>query len=697
MGKTTATVLFIDCLKKSYPNAIVAYFICKRGRPRLGTARDIIRTIAFQCTSQDPHIKSHLENLRRSGNSMTDESSEISSVIRKLLLEPLNMTQKDVFMVFDTVDEIEKEKEMEVLLRSLAELARCRSSSTGAIRILILTRPHMHVNMLMSSLSCPSTIMEYHDNERDIQTYLVQVIKASKQLQIRFEKEGIDPLAYFAEKSDGTFIWVARALEELEKIKSTEEFRLRLNALAEGSGNIESLYIALLSGYSDIDRRRINSTLQWVATAQRPLSVVELKQSVEWSLHDEIYDFPQFLDTECSCILRCTMSPSRVELVDQRLRSILIDSKRWPDYVDLRLAHSQAALLCLKCLLDDNKTTSFDKYATQFWTDHLSQSMSKGSISLELLSNAFLFFTSNRLAVWIKAYLVKRHNVHMTSRYEFEEPDWRALLGWLKAVEVPQSGQDRQVSAALQWRRSVLHANDFAEYLAKAAVSVWLSDHGDDFIGVSASFHLALQYYRQQESKYIPSDFAMHLIDTRFRPMIEWAGLTNIDSYDQKNVGVAYASLGRYSEAIECYQNSQDRNNPILWEYLGHMYHAKGQYQLEIEAYETARQKDPLRPRPFAYLACAYKVAGDISKASSFCREAIALDSSLSWLGQLIDSEHDLSMIPSDEETYEFNASVIDLRYFISFIRRPFNPRVITKLAYHTDSLATSKIYYAMD
>jgi len=671
VGKTTAAALIIDGLKQSYGGSLVTYFFCKSGKGRLSNVRDIIRTIAFQCALADKDVRSGLESLKRAMFSITNES-DISAAFSKLLHEPLSRTAKDIFIVLDGIDEIANTSERQIIIDSFVELSASRSSTEPAVRILVLSRPHVHNKRLSPRFI--SAVMDYQDNERDIQTYVSDVIAGPTDLKTRFIKAGIDPLIYFTEKSNGTFIWAARTLEELQKTKSAEEFCSSLKSLAEGSESREALYINLLSGYDGLDRRRINVSLQWVVTAQRPLSVPELKTLVEWSLQDEIYDFTGFLDTECSCLLRCEGGTSSVELIDRKLRPILVNSERWPDYVDLRMSNGKAAIFCLKCLAtEDDQSRMFIKYAARFWTDHISQSALSGTVATEVLLNLFNFFSSKNLNRWIKTYLINTHKFFLTERYEFDEPNWSSVLGWLKAMETPPKNEE--VVAAIEWRKIVLGKNTFADYLGKAAVSVWLSTELEEFTDVAAAFHLAFQYYREQASKNDPEDPFYDLFTTGFRPMIDWAGVLE---YDKRNVGIAYASRRRYHQAIESYKLSNDRNNPLLWEYIGHMYHALGQFQLEIEQYEIARQKNPRRALPLVYLACAYKFAGETSKAQSCCHQAIELDPSVSWLEQYISSRDYSSTIPGlDNENMELRGGSMSLQYFFSFIQKPVNPRVI--------------------
>lgn len=167
--------------------------------------------------------------------------------------------------------------------------------------------------------------------------------------------------------------------------------------------------------------------------------------------------------------------------------------------------------------------------------------------------------------------------------------------------------------------------------------------------------------------------------------MLEWAGITTCD---ERNIGIAYASLQRWKHAIECYTSKKtSKENPILWEYLGHAYHATGAYDLEIQAYETAIQKDPKRAQPHAYLACAYKTKGDIEKADSYCRKAIELNPDMR---QYLEDNNEES--PNRSELIP----MISFGHILSFIKKSRNPRVLAHKV-ETNFQETCEIHNTVD
>ena len=613
VGKSTAAAMFIDGLKRAYTNSFVAYFIFKSTKTKLSSTRNMICTVAFQLASYDNNVRSALERIKDTGFSITVES-DVSVLCNTLIRDPLSHVHKDIFLVLDGLDEIGNREEREDLLDFLTDLSSNRASES-AVRLLVLTRVSIGAKRLVRDF-VPAK-MDYRDNERDIQTYVSEVISASQELRLIFERAGKDPSVYFREKSNGTFIWAVKALEALSHVKSVREFDSKLQTLSEGSGSTEALYLENLSGFDPIDRRRIDKILQWVVITQRPLSVDEIKTAVEWSLEDEFTNFPRFLEIDCASVLHCVHTSAggtSVELIENKLRAVLetpTNLQEWPNHVPKQMAHSFAALLCLTALqsaMSTTKLNAFRPYASEFWTHHVSQSERSGSTATKIFESVFRFFTTEQLAAWIKSYLIKKHSYSLTSRFEFEEPNWSTVMAWLRGLtmkprEKRKVGEEvEEFEAVLNWREEVLESGIFNDYIGKAAVSVWLSEDLEDFIDVAAAFHLAYKHYRVRASQEDPDDLYGDLILTHFRPMLDWA---KVSAGNQRNMGIAFASLRRYRDAITCYQKSTDQDNPVLWEYLGHMYHAIGDYESEIRAYEMAFQRDPTRAPPAAYLTYA--------------------------------------------------------------------------------------------
>src|ERR1700738_2509385 len=106
-GKTIMAGYFIELLKCLYPESVVAYFFCQHDNPALTTARNIIRTLAYQCIKVDPDARSVLDSLRCKELPI-DDNVGVGCLFDNLLLEPLSKTEKQVFIVLDGLDELDE-------------------------------------------------------------------------------------------------------------------------------------------------------------------------------------------------------------------------------------------------------------------------------------------------------------------------------------------------------------------------------------------------------------------------------------------------------------------------------------------------------------------------------------------------------------------------------------------------------------
>jgi hypothetical protein len=103
-GKSIMPAYFIDLLKVSAPNSILAYFFCKSNVPGLRTARDIIRALTYQCSTQSSHARVNLETSHSFGFQV-DNQIEVGYLVEQLIKRPLQATHKEVIFILDGLDE----------------------------------------------------------------------------------------------------------------------------------------------------------------------------------------------------------------------------------------------------------------------------------------------------------------------------------------------------------------------------------------------------------------------------------------------------------------------------------------------------------------------------------------------------------------------------------------------------------------
>ena len=184
IGKSIMAAYFIDLLKCQYPKATVAYFFCRSNQPGLTRARDILRTLAYQCIENNKTARSVLENLKSKGFQIS-ENLDIGYLFEKLLLDPLQTT-KDIYIILDGLDEADMitqdhtdpsgKPELHVLLTCLARLP--------STRLLCISRPNANISKVLKFTFAKAISKD--DNANDIDSYVQKTVSESETLQSLF-------------------------------------------------------------------------------------------------------------------------------------------------------------------------------------------------------------------------------------------------------------------------------------------------------------------------------------------------------------------------------------------------------------------------------------------------------------------------------------------------------------------------------
>ena len=247
VGKSTMAGYLIDFVKFLYPDSLVLYFFCKAGDIGLTSARDIIRTLAYQCL-ENSRARSALEDLKKSGFQI-EEKVGVRHLFVKLLQAPLSHMDKDIYIILDGLDEADNtsldDVETRPQRRQLNILIECITSLFA--RTLFISRPSGDIQILAPDMTTKTIAST--DNINDIQTYVQRTIDNSQILQKQFQREGINAADYILQKANGVFLWVVLALEQLSDATTKSDFRKCLDQFSRASGDtvMDELYSSILS------------------------------------------------------------------------------------------------------------------------------------------------------------------------------------------------------------------------------------------------------------------------------------------------------------------------------------------------------------------------------------------------------------------------------------------------------------------
>jgi tetratricopeptide (TPR) repeat protein len=610
VGKSTIAAYLVDYIKLGYPDAIVAYFFCKQGQTGLTSARDILRTIAYQCiASGNSETRSALEMLKKTDFDL-EKKMGVNFLFDKLLKDPLYVVKKDIYIIIDGLDEaednvqddIESRPQLNILIECLASLPQ--------VRLLVISRPPSNVTKIVPLAA--ARWITIRDNRDDIQTYVKGCIEHSKILQAHFEKIALDPVDYFVNRSEGIFLWVTLVLQQLSSASSRKVFETYINNFSTAPGNMDDLYASVLSRMSPDEQRWAREILKWVIVSDVNLSIPRLQEAVERSLEDEHVDFKDFLEVQCGSFLRF-VGPSvsgdvTVQPIHETFRTFLLDPiSGCPSnfHIDIPTSNTDLALICLDSLCTGTSQTDFTRwYSSWYWFTHVARVKDRRELVLVRIHR---FFTGVGVQNWIKYFVAPWY----PSRWSGltlpapEEEGLKATISWLAeyrgSVEgVPESTtSDEELKKSFEWMKTALdNDRELGQVLGKAAANIWLFSDVNDFAVVGVAFRLALKYYWKRENRTLDNmQELQHLTATNFTDMVSWVGISARSTIKSRNVGVGYFTLRRWEECIRCLNQhkhlNDDYQNFQNWMYLGTAYATSGDRSSAISAFERATENYP--------------------------------------------------------------------------------------------------------
>jgi len=672
LGKSVMAAYFIDLLKCQYSNATVAYFFCRSNQPGLTSARDILRTLAYQCVDNNVAARTGLENLKSKGFQITPGLG-IGFLFEKLLLDPLRSTQQ-IYVVLDGLDEADDvtrdhtdaagRPELHVLLACLA--------SIPSIRLLCISRPSAQIKAIIPN-AFEKTVSK-SDNVADIDSFVRTEVSKSPNLQMLFKQ---DPVQYFREHGDGVFLWVKLVLQQLAKTKTASAFQKYLDGFSTSyhqvTDKLESLYCTILSRISEDDKPWVTEIIRWLLVAKTALTVDTLQALAEWCLEDKMVTFHQFLDETCGSLLQFFQQSDgkgnivdAVELVHETFKSFIGDPKVCPSsfLVDKPEAECSTTLQCLKCLTSHaSASNEVMEYSASNWVDHLSMATAN-QWRTRVLVALYRFFTSEGPKFWIKQ-ICEPPNYDVNFIFPQQTLPLRAISRWLRDCTIrPDDNTSAatdysalEVECALKWQRACLDDPSFLEEtVGKAAVRLWLHEGLSQGGAVIASFTLGLKYYWRRANRTQSNlEELDELTATLFQNLSMWADPSGpAVPVVRGNLGLAFYAVFQFDKCLQHLRGDNsicDINEQLLpyiaaslfaiRDYDGILeafdstrchvsmdvfraYRVKREYNRAIDVFQAAFERNPSSFVSWASLFEAYKAGGDFDKMIQISKSALA-------------------------------------------------------------------------
>lgn len=399
-GKSVTSSFLIHHLKSA--GNLCQYYFFKYEDVTKRSANMLFRSLAYQISRDIPSYRMILTKLaeERTYNEKT-ESRQLWKALFESSLFHLNF-ERPLFWVIDAVDESDS---INTIVSSLRKLPK-----TLPIRIILISRQNHTISAAFSRASemLPATIIPIDDNRHDIRFYIQKEVVFLPG-DSSFHAAVVEELV---QRSEGNFLWVHLALQELLEIHSQDDLSQILDEIPHG---MESMYRRMETSITQLskqsDQLLSRTLLTWATYGKRPLHTDELVRVMKPK-------FPSLLNLRSSVNQLCghfvtVDSSDRVSLVHSTAGDYLRHASSLPFSMKSRSAHEELFDTSLRVLLDpllrsrisQQQLPPFCEYASTSWAYHLGRSSVDSD---DVLSILVKFFKGPFVLVWIETLAILR-------------------------------------------------------------------------------------------------------------------------------------------------------------------------------------------------------------------------------------------------------------------------------------------------
>jgi hypothetical protein len=344
-----------------------ASFFFLRGGGDVGHAGKFFTTIALQLSKKSQPLQGHICDAIRKNSDIATQS--LGDQWRQLVLGPLTKLSGDLslsILVIDALDECDNDKDIQTILRLLAE---AQSLKTVRLRVFLTSRPEIpirhgfyqipeaeHQDFVLHNIS-PSIV------DHDIRVFVehhLSLIRQARSLDVGWP--GAEAINCLVQNAYGLFIWAATACRFIQEGKRFAAKRLRMilenssQSITAPEKHLNDIYLTVLnhsisSDYSDEEKEELYENLRYIlgsiAILISPLSPYSLSKL----LYVPKEEFDQTLD-ELHAILDVHQARP-LYLHHPSFRDFLLDKNRCNDpkfWVDEKQAHQELGRSCIQLL-----------------------------------------------------------------------------------------------------------------------------------------------------------------------------------------------------------------------------------------------------------------------------------------------------------------------------------------------------------
>lgn len=273
-GKTMLLCGIINELSKPMANtALPSYFFCQATDSRINNATAVLRGLIYLLVDQQPSLVSHIrKKYDQAGQSVFEDANAwvaLSDIFKNMIQD---RDLKMAYLVVDALDECVTDlpKLLDLVIHTLASSAR--------VKWLLLSRNEMHIEQKLRCVDAKARLsLEPKKNaeqvSRAVDVYIDNKLSHLSSLQddgLRGQVRDI-----LRRKANGTFLWVALVVQELEEPESWDP----LQVVKDAPLGLHELYNRMMNQIQQLKQRNSKICRILLATtcvAYRPLHLAEI-------------------------------------------------------------------------------------------------------------------------------------------------------------------------------------------------------------------------------------------------------------------------------------------------------------------------------------------------------------------------------------------------------------------------------------
>lgn len=322
-GKTMLLCGAIEELGKSSSENL-SFFFCQGTNSSLNNATAVLRGLLYLLVSQQPSLASHLrKRYDQAGQSLFEDTSAWIAVSEVFTTVLLDSDLRKTCLVVDALDECIAD------LPKLLDFIVRTSSSSNRTKWLLSSRNELPIEQRLKSIDAQARLsLELKQNAeqvaRAVEVYIDEKLSHVDSLKDSTLRSQVREV--LRQKANGTFLWVALVVQELEQPESWDP----LGVIEEAPVGLHQLYDRMVDQIQQRAKRNLKVCrllLSIVSVAYRPLHLAELGSlcTLPGSV-STLKKNTRTLVAMCGSFL--TIRDSQVYLIHQSAKDYLSDDAR---------------------------------------------------------------------------------------------------------------------------------------------------------------------------------------------------------------------------------------------------------------------------------------------------------------------------------------------------------------------------------